>query len=108
MAKKKETEQRKRAKDYLVEYTGTLLKVAGIESRIKLRTLNLCMMFPDIMIPLTKEHGLKKGGYTTREFQEGIEIGMTADVEDFLKVMKLIEDYVDSLHPHQQQDLPFN
>jgi hypothetical protein len=85
---------RKTHKDYHKEYQDVLLKEMAIENRIVKRTLEMCDAHPNVTIPPVIEDSFKKFGYTTGEFKEGIEEkGMTADVLDYLHVMKCIEDY---------------
>ena len=93
---------RKTANDYRKEYTDKVLKLVGVEARIKARALELCNAHPEVMIPLTIKDKMKKGGYSVKKFAEGIEVGMTADIETYLDVIQVIEEDNAKKHPHVQ------
>ena len=98
---RKEENIRKRSKDYLEEYTEASLKVKAVEARIKERTLNLCKRYPDVDVRLSKD----STPATAKLYAEIIEDNPYYEVSVMLKVMRKIEEHIDSLHPHQQQKM---
>ena len=110
---KKETEQRKKSGDYRKEYNDILIKVAGMESRIKYRTINLCSQFPDVMVDryivdARKPDILEPLSHSLTSGEFGVKLGngvFESNVNRLLEVMGYIEEHIASLHPHQQQNL---
>lgn len=98
MAKLENT--RKKYKDYRKEYDDAIQKVEAIKVRIRKRALDLTTRYPHVVI---EEHGNLK--YDAKDYNRMIGANLYTDVETFLQVIKLIEDYIASQHPHQQGKL---
>ena len=99
---------RKSSKDYRTEYMGTLLKQKKLENQIQKRCLEMCEANPDVELPLIIKDGLKTGGYTTGNFKEGIEQGMTATTEAYIDIIAHIEEHNRVNFPHVQTKLKYD
>jgi len=99
---KKEENIRKRSNDYRKDHVDAELKLKGIEARIIERTLNLCKAYPDVLIDDLPHKYYYAGDYlrlipTTKYLK--------ANTRKLLDIMRIIEEHIDSLHPHQQGEL---
>jgi len=93
------TEKRKNWKDHQDDYRNANLKVALIEVRLSKRATELCRAYPDVV--------LKSLQMTAIEFVDGINKGMTADPEQYISIIRDIEEHLAAQHPHQQGSFTF-
>lgn len=96
---RKEENIRKRSNDYREEYVEILKKQKSIEARIIERTLNLCERYPNVVLD-TIDNKTYTGKTIARLIPKSI-----FDIGRLLDFMSKIEEYIDSLHPHQQGNL---
>ena len=96
------TEKRKTGKDYQDDYRNAMLKVALVEARTHKRALELCKLYPDVVL----SRGNKATEVTSQDFYDGINTKTyTATVEDCIDAIKKIEQWIADQHPHQQLNL---
>ena len=96
---KKEENIRKRANDYRKEYTDISEKKKSIKARIRERTLNLCKRYPDVVLDEINGTKYTAGTMITLLPKNAF------NVNRMLEFMQIIEEHIDSLHPHQQQKM---
>lgn len=100
--------KRKTSKDYYKEHKDLLAKVKALEARIQKRTLELCVLYPEIPVdrdivrindeplPLSR---------TTLDFKKHIEKNGVAKLDRFLEIMEWVEEHIHSLHPYKQSKM---
>ena len=96
----KEENIRKRSNDYRKDHVDAELKLKGIEARIKERTIKLCEMYPELVID-TINNRKYDGNYFARIIKKPHRF----PISRVLDIMRIIEEHIDSLHPHQQQKM---
>ena len=85
---------RKSGKELRKDYQNLLDKTKAMQKRFYKRSDELIRQYPDV----------RYGDMTVGLYQTHYK--MTPTIA--LRIIELVEEHIASLHPHQQQDLPFN